>query len=121
MVPKEHGVFHELATVEQGDQPCACPICQTLSPRVILIPPEILAMAPARKKAMERNEKVAHEPRLFVPESMEEVRERKKAARHGGGCGCHSHDDPGIRKSQVFYTADGSKIFPTARPWMISH
>ena len=30
---KEHGVFHELATVEQGDQPCACPTCQTLSPR----------------------------------------------------------------------------------------
>jgi putative FmdB family regulatory protein len=117
----EHGVFHELATMEQGALPCACPQCNVLSPRIIMIAPEVLAMASDKRKAIARNEKAAHEPKVYMPESREQLRERKAAALHGKGCGCHSLEDPGIRKSQVLYMADGSKIFPSQRPWMISH
>ncbi len=121
----EHGVFHELATLEQGAEPCPCPQCQTLSPRVILIAPEVLAMATEKRKAMARNEKAAHEPKVYMPESAEELKARKAASKHRKGCGCDSHgpslSDPDIRRSQVLYMADGSKIFPSQRPWMISH
>lgn len=125
----DHGVFHELATVEQGSQPCACPSCGKLSSRVIMIPPEVLAMAPATRKSMDRNEEARHSPIISSVDSRAEATDRAAFAKkkghhsHHKGCGC-SHETAGDRsalKQQVVFLPDGSKVFPSQRPWMISH
>ncbi|PAU74516.1 zinc ribbon domain-containing protein [Halomonas salipaludis] len=101
----EHGLFHELIPISASGEVWPCPSCQVLSPRVLLVPPHLLDMAPERRQAMARNERAAHEPR-----HGNALSEREQG-------GCH-HDK---RKPQVFYTAEGNKMFPSARPWMISH
>lgn len=113
-----HGLFNQLATMAQSAEPAPCPSCGELSPRVILLSPQILAMSPARREAMARNEKAAHEPGIYTPETREEMRER---ARHGKGCGCHGEADRSSLRQKAILLADGSKIFPSQRPWMISH
>ncbi|MDX1696080.1 MAG: zinc ribbon domain-containing protein [Ketobacteraceae bacterium] len=126
----DHGVFHELATLARSGDPCGCPKCGKPSPRVIMIPPEVLAMAPNRHKTLARNEKASHQPIISTGDSRAEAAEKqaffqKKVAagqRHKG-CGCnheHKHDRSQL-KQQVVYLPDGSKVFPSQRPWMISH
>ncbi len=114
---REHGLFHELAMLSESAQPKPCPQCGTPAGRVVMLPPELLAMAPARRDAIARNERSRHEPRFSTPEHRAEDQARAEH-RHGKGCGCHDH---GVTKPKVFYTADGKKMFPSARPWMISH
>jgi len=109
---REHGVFNELATMKDHDIPAACPVCQQLSPRIIMVAPQFLDMAREKRNAIEVNERSRHEPKLSTNESREE-----DAARTRHGCGCR-HEQ---RKSKVFYTAEGNKMFPSMRPWMISH
>ena len=108
----EHGIFHELATLEDHDKPSVCPQCQSLSPRIIMMAPQILDMAPERRKAIERNEVARHEPQHSTPDTRAENAEKLKY-----GCGCQ-HEK---RTSKLFYTAEGNKMFPSMRPWMISH
>jgi hypothetical protein len=67
-------------------------------------------MATASKQAHAINERSAHEP-----VSKEAYLERRK---HGAGCSCCA---PGLPKRATAKGKDGSKAFPTARPWMISH
>lgn len=118
----EHGLFHELASMDKAAEPCQCPQCGSMSPRVIMIPPEILANAPG-SKAMEKNEKAQHQPIISSVDSRQEAAERKAHAhKHGKSCGCGSHEtNKGSLKQQVVYLPDGSKVFPSQRPWMISH
>lgn len=117
----EHGVFHELASVEHHDKPAFCPQCQTLSARVIVLPPAIAQMIKEQREAMERNEKASHEPEVMTASQFHE-REQEKQERHnhkhGSGCGCQSGKK---RRSNLLYTAEGNKMFPSMRPWMISH
>lgn len=108
---QEHGVFFELATMDDHAKPCPCPQCGKASARVIMIAPEVLAMAPERRKAFQTNEKARHEPIV----STTETRSVKKA---DGGCGCGEHRK---KPSKLMYTAQGDKFFPSMRPWMISH
>lgn len=106
----EHGVFNELAAMEDHHLPAKCPQCNAVSPRVIMMPPEILAMAPAKRQAHNVNEKSANEP-VFSNEDR-----RKHDQQHAKQCGCHNP-----KKSNLMYTAQGEKMFPSMRPWMISH
>ena len=108
----EHGIFHELAMLRDHANPAACPTCQALSPRIIIMTPEILDMAPEKKKAMAINEAARHEPHHSTADTRAENAERLKH-----GCGC-KHEK---RSSKLFYTAEGNKMFPSMRPWMISH
>lgn len=135
---KEHGFFHQLATMAESASPKPCPECQTLSARIIMIPPEILAMAPNQKKAAEANEKAMHEPTISTVDTRMEDADRK-AFELRKSCGCHHHsNNPQVNqklkqlrdlvnpsqsslKQQALFLADGSKIFPSQRPWMISH
>lgn len=108
----EHGVFHELATMDDYAKPVACPKCLKFSPRIIIMAPEILDMAPTKRKAMTTNEIAKHEPQYSTIDTRAENAERLKH-----GCGC-KHEK---RNSKLFFTAEGNKMFPSMRPWMISH
>lgn len=106
-----HGLFFELATMEQSHAPAACPTCKALSARVICIAPDLLAIPKETKAAFALNEKAQNEPEYSTAERREHDHAHKK------GCGC-THK---TKKSKLFYTADGDKMFPSMRPWMISH
>ena len=108
---REHGIFSELATMEQSNLPMPCPQCAELSARVILLSPQLLDMAPDKRKAMETNERAQFEPVVSTRDRRESDHE------HRHGCGCQAQK-PG---SKLFYTAEGDKMFPSMRPWMISH
>ena len=108
---KQHGIFHELATFEDHDKPQPCPACGELSSRIILIAPEILAMPAEKRKAHATNEKSRHEPLRSTDE------QRKHDHHHSKSCGCGNP----LNKSKLMYTARGEKMFPSMRPWMISH
>ncbi|PMR75754.1 FmdB family zinc ribbon protein [Billgrantia endophytica] len=101
----DHGLFHELVPISAAGETCPCPRCGLLSPRVVLVAPSVLAMAPEKRQALARNERAAHEPRHGNRDSEREQ-----------GCCHHARHKP-----KVFYTAEGNKMFPSARPWMISH
>ncbi|WP_027348624.1 zinc ribbon domain-containing protein [Halotalea alkalilenta] len=101
----DHGLFHALVPVSASGERHPCPGCGLASPRVILLAPSVLAMAPEKRRAIARNERAAHEPRSGSQHSEREQ-----------GCCHHAR-----RKPNVFYTAQGEKLFPSARPWMISH
>lgn len=109
---KNHGVFYELAAMDESQEPKACPDCSEVSPRIIRIAPEILDMSPAKRKAEETNERSMHEPAYSTKER------RKQDHEHRSGCGCDKQKPGG---SKLLYTATGEKMFPSMRPWMISH
>ncbi|MGH1472562.1 MAG: FmdB family zinc ribbon protein [Cellvibrionaceae bacterium] len=109
---EEHGVFHELASIEDHSKPAACPVCENLSARVIMFAPNVMKMAPETKKAIDRNEAAKHEPQHSTSDTRAENADKLKH-----GCGCEHKKRP----SKLMYTAEGNKMFPSARPWMISH
>lgn len=108
----EHGLFNTLATMDDAAKPVECPTCKALSPRVIVLPSHIAAMDPAKRAAEDRNERSRHEPVFSTADRRAHDKE------HSRVCGCGS---PKSGKSTLFYTADGKKMFPSMRPWMISH
>ena len=103
--------------MEDSSKPADCPICAKLSARVIMVAPEFLAMKKENRAAHARNETAMHAPVLSTPDYRAEQQERREY-KHGKGCGC---GDKPIRKSNLMYTAGGNKMFPSMRPWMISH
>ena len=116
----EHGVFQELASMELHDKPAFCPQCQTMSARVIVLPPEIASMIKERREAMEANEKASHSPEVMTAgefHAREKEKQERHAHKHGSNCGCNAKK----RRSNLMYTAEGNKMFPSMRPWMISH
>ncbi|WP_370980636.1 FmdB family zinc ribbon protein [Agaribacterium sp. ZY112] len=108
---EQHGRFYGLATMDDSDKPAHCPECGKVSARIIVISPDILAMDKDKKQAHELNEKNQHEPTLSSKARRAEDEE------HKAGCGCEKK----LGKAKMMYTARGEKIFPSMRPWMISH
>jgi putative FmdB family regulatory protein len=98
------GTFTAFATLDRYAEPCACPDCSAPAPRVMLNAPRLAVMAGGMRRAHETNERSADSP---------------KRSSHGPGCSCCSGGDK--RPSKTLHHADGSKSFPTKRPWMISH
>ena len=82
-----------------------------------MLAPEFQSMKADNRAAHSRNEKAMHEPVFSTPDYRAEQK-AKREYMHSKGCGC---GDKPIRKSALFFTADGNKMFPTMRPWMISH
>lgn len=105
------GTFDDLQPVSAASQPVPCRTCGTLSPRVIRAP-GVLDMDASLRHAHSTNERSRHEPHFSTQEAREHRHE------HGPGCSCCGGDKG---KSSALYGADGSKMFPTKRPWMISH
>jgi len=107
---QQHGVFHELIAINEESNTHPCPSCERPAPRVIMMSPQILSMDPATRTAHSINEKNAHQPVISSVISRDH--------QHGRGCGCEKSQS---LRSQAVLLADGSKVFPSSRPWMISH
>jgi putative FmdB family regulatory protein len=108
----EHGLFYELASMDDHAEPMPCPECSTASARIIIMSPALLDMAKEKKQAIDRNQAAQHEPQYSDRDTRAENADKLK---HGSGC---SHKKRG---SKLMYTAEGNKMFPSMRPWMISH
>lgn len=100
-----HGPFEAMRPMSQYDKPCDCPECGASAKRVMLSVPNIAGMDAASRTAHATNERSADSP--------------KKLSSHGPGCSCCSGGAKKGRKT--LHRPDGSKSFPSARPWMISH
>lgn len=98
------GPFEAITPLARSSDPCACPDCEQEAPRAILHAPQISSVSGAIRKAHETNERSADSP---------------KRSSHGPGCGCCGGGSKENRST--LHRADGSKSFPTKRPWMISH
>ena len=109
---KTHGVFYELAQLSEFQDPKPCPQCGELCGRIIQISPQLLDMDSQKRHAHEVNEKAQHEPVVSTAER------RSEDHVHSKGCGCQNQK---VKKSALMLTANGEKMFPSMRPWMISH
>ena len=87
-------------------EPQPCPGCGSMAERALLSAPALSTMPAATRTAHATNERSAHMPRTSA----------EAGTRHGVGCSCCS-----TGKSNAVKAPDGSKMFPTKRPWMISH
>ncbi|MDF1803324.1 FmdB family zinc ribbon protein [Thalassovita sp.] len=101
------GPFTEYTSMANFDRPCACPSCSQMAGRAILRAPNLANMNGSRRTAFATNEKAQHAP--------------KSTKSHGPGCSCCSSSASKSLPSRTLHRADGSKSFPSARPWMISH
>jgi len=102
---RDHGAFEAMRPMAEYAEPCACPDCGQEAPRVMLTVPRLAAMGAETRRAHETNERASHEPR--------------STRTHGPGCGCCSGGRSA--RSSALRRPDGSKSFPSKRPWMISH
>lgn len=109
---QEHGVFNDLATFDDFQKPCPCPTCGKLSPRIIRLSPDLFKLSSEERHAHQTNERAQHEPVFSTADR------RENDHQHKHGCGCNKKS---TGKSSLMYTANGEKMFPSARPWMISH
>lgn len=101
----ECGPFSMIRPMAESAEAGSCPDCGEPAPRAFLSVPFVAGMDPARRNAFATNEKARHEP-------------KRGGSAHGPGCSCCSGGKKG-RSTMV--RPDGSKSFPAARPWMISH
>jgi putative FmdB family regulatory protein len=108
----ECGPFSEIRPMAESGLPLDCPHCGEEAPRAILTAPRLGGMSRELMLAHSTNEKSQH-----APSTLSAMKAEKK--KHGAGCSCCSGGRMKSRKT--LQRKDGSKSFPTARPWMISH
>jgi putative FmdB family regulatory protein len=101
------GPFSEMRPMAESDRSCECPHCGLDSRRAWLTAPRIAGMSTELRLAHATNERSAHAPSTLSG--------MKKS--HGAGCACCSGKSSRLTRRGK----SGSKSFPTARPWMISH
>lgn len=103
----ECGPFTDMRPMAECDEPNICPECGDEAPRVLLTAPRFSCVSSETRAAHAINERSAH-----APKSIAEFK-----AAHSKGCACCT----GKPSRLVQRGKDGSKSFPTSRPWMISH
>ena len=106
------GGFDAFRSLSARNDPAACPDCGTASPRVFVSAPRLACVSSETRFAMDTNERARHEP--SSSKAMEGSYGRLK---HPAGCGCCATS----KKATTVRAPDGSKSFPSKRPWMISH
>ena len=99
------GPFEAIDSMSRCAEPNACPACGVLAPRVMLTAPNVSFVSSAMRIGHATNERSADAP--------------KRTSTHGPGCGCCKGGQK--KQSTTLHRPDGSKSFPTKRPWMISH
>jgi putative FmdB family regulatory protein len=105
------GAFDALRSLAQRNEPCPCPACGAASSRILGAAPRLACLSSGVRHAFATNERAAHAPR-----TSKEVG-GPASRRHPAGCGCCA----GGKRSATVTGTDGSKAFPSKRPWMISH
>ncbi|NYZ16665.1 zinc ribbon domain-containing protein [Azospirillum sp. RWY-5-1] len=103
------GDFTAIRPMAESAAPQPCPGCGASAPRVIRTAPAFSGLPAATRNAHTLNERSADRPALLS----------EGGRKHGPGCGCCGGSAKNARP--VLRGLDGSKAFPTARPWMISH
>ena len=101
----ECGPFEAMRRISHCTEPNDCPDCGATSPRVMLTAPNISFVSQSTRISHQTNERSADSP--------------KRTSTHGPGCGCCGGGKK--KNSKTLHRPDGSKSFPTKRPWMISH
>ena len=99
------GVFEDVVPMSRFADPQDCPGCGLSARRVMLSVPNVSFVSGASRTAHETNERSRDQP---------------KRSAHGPGCGCCGTGGK-KRGSKTLHRPDGSKSFPSKRPWMISH
>jgi putative FmdB family regulatory protein len=99
------GSFTQMRPMAECDLPSDCEHCGREAPRVILTAPHCSTLSAQTRLMHATNERSAHAPRT------------SSNGTHGAGCSCCS----GRSNRLVRRGKNGSKSFPTTRPWMISH
>lgn len=107
------GGFDALRSMAARNDPAPCPRCASPSARIHASAPALACMDGNTRSAIEVNERARHEPRRSGDGAGAYGR-----MRHPSGCGCCS-SPKGC--SATVRGANGSKAFPSKRPWMISH
>ncbi len=103
------GPFTQMRPMAECEMPSDCPHCGDAAPRAYLTAPNFSGLSAERRLAYSTNERSAHAP----------VSSAATGKSHGSGCSCCSGKSGMSRKT--LRRKDGSKSFPTSRPWMISH
>ncbi|MEL6208114.1 MAG: zinc ribbon domain-containing protein [Pseudomonadota bacterium] len=106
----EHGFFEEMRPMSAFKDPCPCPACGADAPRATALP-RLAVLSAGDRHAHATNERSRHEPKSTREDGA------AKGHVHGPNCGCGSS----AKNSKTLRRADGSKSFPSKRPWMISH
>jgi putative FmdB family regulatory protein len=101
------GPFTAMRPMAECDLPSECPACTRVAPRALLTAPHCSTLSNERRIAHATNERSAHAPKTLS---------QAKGA-HAAGCSCCSGRSPRL----VARGKNGTKGFPTSRPWMISH
>ena len=107
------GGFDALRSLSQRNEPAPCPSCEAASPRVFVSAPRLACLSSETRLAMDTNERARHEPRSSKGLDGGSY----SRLRHPAGCGCCATS----KKATTVRAPDGSKTFPSKRPWMISH
>ncbi|GAA6119164.1 zinc ribbon domain-containing protein [Acidovorax sp. FG27] len=109
------GGFDALRSLAQRNEPAACPVCSTASPRVFASAPHLACVSPEQRRAHDTNERARHAPRS----SRDTEAGSYGRMRHPAGCGCCSASSG--KRGATVTAPNGAKAFPSKRPWMISH
>jgi putative FmdB family regulatory protein len=102
------GPFSETRPMAECEKPSECPHCGADALRAYLTAPYFAGMSSERRHAHATNERSAN-----APKTLSDMKKN-----HGAGCACCSS---GKSSRMTRRGKDGSKSFPTSRPWMISH
>lgn len=98
-------VFEEIRSMADYRAPAPCPLCQEPADRIVFSAPRLSNMRPEIRKAHERNERSAHEPRF------------RRGHVCGPGCN-HGHGSADKTTSSAPPPVKGQ---PGKRPWMLGH
>lgn len=110
------GPFVAFTSMANYAEPCACPDCGSDAPRAFITTPMLSGMSQERRFACETNERSANAPRRLSKDGAGGEVSKK----HASNCSCCSGKSLKAPR-KTLHRPDGSKSFPSARPWMISH
>jgi putative FmdB family regulatory protein len=112
-VCRKCGDFEVLRPLAKRNELCPCPTCGDSSTRTWINAPSLSCVSLHQRRSHETNERAQH-----VPRSSKDVDGTYPRLSHPRGCGCCN---PALPRSKTVTAPDGSKTFPSKRPWMISH
>jgi putative FmdB family regulatory protein len=103
------GGFEAFRPLSARNEAAVCPSCSAASERIFVSAPRLALMDDGTRSAVDANERARHEPKR----SSDYAR-----LKHPAGCGCCSTS---AKRGATVTGANGNKVFPGKRPWMISH